>query len=186
MYPYLIIPFNSDLEWRCKHLESYSQLDESTLAFETNLRAASSEVNIQIHLKDNITPDRIERVLLVIDDCGFDDFKGYIVLCRPVSYSVTRMRFSEYVKMAEICYHYVRQMMSNAQIAVYLWQQQLNFKRNIVIRSLHCSQKIQFQTSELNTKRNAFMPASQRDEMIEETVQEYGLNEAEFENYIEQ
>ena len=31
-----------------------------------------------------MTLDNLDKVLLVIDDCGFDDFGENVVLCRPI------------------------------------------------------------------------------------------------------
>ncbi|KAF1765595.1 hypothetical protein GCK72_005547 [Caenorhabditis remanei] len=194
MYPNVIVPFNGKLDWKCKRLDSYSQLQSSNLAWETNLKTGASAVNIQVYIKNKaMTLDNLDKVLLVIDDCGFDDFGENVVLCRPISNGGSRATFKESVRVAETCYHYIRQMTKRAEIAGY----GKGIAANILLATavkLHDEYCYSFsvifvEESIIDIKKEfeeshwigtEFMISWFRKKMMAETYQQYGLHKAEF------
>ncbi|ULU05763.1 hypothetical protein L3Y34_018003 [Caenorhabditis briggsae] len=193
MYPNVIVPFNTKLDWKCKRLESYSQLKASNLAWETNLMAAGSSVNIQVYVRDkNTTLEDLEKILLVIDDCGFDDFGENVVLCRPVSKNAPRSTFKQSVKVAEICYHYIRQITKKAIIASYGKGITANIllATAVKLREEYCYSfgTIFIEDPIMDVKNEfkknswigiSFMLPYFREQMMTDTIQDYGFHEAE-------
>ncbi|EFO86351.1 hypothetical protein CRE_01846 [Caenorhabditis remanei] len=140
-----------------------------------------------------MTLDNLDKVLLVIDDCGFDDFGENVVLCRPISNGGSRATFKESVRVAETCYHYIRQMTKRAEIAGY----GKGIAANILLATavkLHDEYCYSFsvifvEESIIDIKKEfeeshwigtEFMISWFRKKMMAETYQQYGLHKAEF------
>lgn len=197
MYPNVLVPLDASLDWRCVRLEVYSQIEASNLMWETNLMAASSAINIQIYMKQkNKTLDDLQKILLVVDDCGFDIYGESVALCRPMT-DGSRLTFRESVKMAKICYQYVRQMTKEAEIVGY----GKGIAANIILAAAAELQeefcygfefisvedpifdvKAEFMKS--NWIGIRFMLPFLREKMMMETIREYGFHEAEFDDNI--
>ncbi|CAI2333437.1 unnamed protein product [Caenorhabditis sp. 36 PRJEB53466] len=123
MYPDIVLPFAPKLEWKCSPLQKYQSIDTANIVLETNLMA-TSPLKIQIIMKPKSTNkfasfEDLEKILLVVDDCGFDEHDDNVILCRPFSNFGPRPTFKEYVSMAETCYHYIRQITRKAKIIGY-------------------------------------------------------------------
>ncbi|CAA88866.4 uncharacterized protein CELE_K12D12.4 [Caenorhabditis elegans] len=191
MYPNIIVPFNASLEWKCAHPNQVQ--NSKNLAWATNLSTGGSEVNIKFYVKNKkLSLDELERVLLVIDDCGFDDFQDNVLLCRPYSQNGPKLTFKEYMDIAEICYHYVRQMTRKAKISAF----GKGIAANILLaaagnlRDEYCfSFDYIFMENPINDVRKefesksfigiAFMLPWMREQMITSTIRDFGLDLAE-------